>query len=78
MFGTTHVLDRPWRDADRRVTALMQAYWLRFAAAGDPNATGLPAWPRFADAQRTVLRIAPEPALIEVPRREPLLLIDAH
>jgi para-nitrobenzyl esterase len=78
VFGTTQVLERPWRDQDRRVTALMQAYWLRFAATGDPNATGLPAWPRFADARPTVLRIAPEPSVIAVPRREQLHLLDAH
>ena len=25
----------------------MRAYWLQFAATGDPNRDDLPAWPRF-------------------------------
>jgi para-nitrobenzyl esterase len=52
----------------------MQAYWLQFAKQGDPNRTGLPRWPTFVDAgaSPTVMRLAPEPGLIAVPRREQL------
>jgi len=78
VFGTTHVLTRPWGDADRHMTALMQRAWLAFAKHGDPNAEGLPDWPRFADGTRSVLRLAPDPSLVEVPRRAHLAFIDAH
>ena len=48
MFGT---LDSApggeWTDIDRRLSDAMMAYWTRFAAAGDPNGDGLPAWPAF-------------------------------
>jgi para-nitrobenzyl esterase len=57
--------------ADRELTRIMQTYWTRFAATGDPNTTTVPDWPRFAapgfpvqdlgDTVRTVA--APEPAL---------------
>ena len=77
VFGTTGVLTRPWGEADRRMTALMQAQWLRFAHTGDPNGPGLPTWPRFDDDRATVMRLAPEPRLIDVPRREHLALADA-
>ncbi len=32
---------------DRRLGALMQRYWINFAATGDPNSDELPAWPQF-------------------------------
>ncbi len=35
-------------DHDRRLGALMQRYWVNFAATGNPNSDELPAWPRFA------------------------------
>jgi len=74
VFGSTAVLTRDWRSADRRMTELMQAYWLQFAKSGNPNGDALPPWPTFVDAgdSPTVMRLAPEPRLIDVPRREQL------
>ena len=76
VFGTTGVLTRSWGDADRRMTELMQSYWLRFATTGDPNGAGLPHWPRFDDRVPSVLRLAPQPGVIDVPRRAQLSLAD--
>jgi para-nitrobenzyl esterase len=74
VFGSTAVLTRDWSSADRRMTEVMQAYWLQFAKRGDPNGAGLPPWPAFVEesASPTVMRLAPEPVLIDVPRREQL------
>ena len=76
VFGSTAVLTRNWGSDDRRMTELMQAYWLQFARQGTPNRVGLPHWPGFADGTRTVLQLTPDPALIDVPRRAHLAFVD--
>jgi para-nitrobenzyl esterase len=38
---------REWPDIDRRLADTMSSYWVHFAANGDPNGTGLPAWPQY-------------------------------
>ena len=66
----------PWYShdaADERLSAAMLAYWSNFARDGDPNGSGLEAWPAFdaADARVQELgaeigpRPAPERALCE-------------
>ncbi len=34
----------PWTDVDRKLADMMSTYWVNFAATGDPNGKGLPAW----------------------------------
>ncbi len=38
---------RPWTDEDRKLSDTISSYWVNFAANGDPNGKGLPAWPNF-------------------------------
>jgi para-nitrobenzyl esterase len=78
IFGSTAVLTRNWGSADRRMTELMQAWWLQFARQGNPNGPELPHWPQFVDAgsTATVMRLAPEPGPIDVPRRLHLAFAD--
>ncbi len=37
----------PWTDVDHQVSDTMSAYWINFAANGDPNGKGLPKWTPF-------------------------------
>jgi para-nitrobenzyl esterase len=47
---------RNWTDADRALSEAMTAYWVNFAANGNPNGKGLPVWPEFkSDSGKTML-----------------------
>lgn len=37
-------------DRDRELARLISAYWVRFAATGDPNGGARPAWPKYTAA----------------------------
>ena len=59
VFGTLTTADEPgerplglsplgdFTEVDAGLSETMRAYWIRFAATGDPNGPGLPAWPAF-------------------------------
>jgi para-nitrobenzyl esterase len=44
-------------DYDRHLSALMQRYWINFAATGDPNSEELPAWPEFERPDPLVMEL---------------------
>ncbi|MFT4251289.1 MAG: carboxylesterase family protein [Caulobacter sp.] len=65
--------DRPFTDADRKLSERMAAYWVNFVKGGDPNGADLPAWPRF-DADGRVLAIGADTAAREALPPETLSL----
>lgn len=54
----------PRDEAHARAGDAMRRYWVRFAAAGDPNQPGLPAWPAYRDARPRHLEIG-DPVRVE-------------
>lgn len=51
-------------DADRRLSAAIQAYWTNFAKAGDPNGPNLPRWPRYEGGTRSFLVFTADAAVV--------------
>ena len=54
VFGTLAVRKQAHEPLDYALSEQMQQYWVNFAAAGDPNGLGLPAWPLFTETRQTL------------------------
>ena len=61
VFDTLHTLKRPWSEADYRVSALLQAYWVNFIKTGNPNGGQLPKWTAFDSARNEVMALSTSP-----------------
>jgi para-nitrobenzyl esterase len=72
VFQTLDVRAWPWSQADRELSAAMTCYWVNFAATGDPNGGGLPAWPRFQPGTATTMLLGDDISVGDVP--EPQIL----
>ena len=58
VYAFNNVAARPWAtDADRRLADQMSSYWVNFAATGDPNGKGLPAWTPYDPAAEPYLEL---------------------
>jgi len=61
VFGTldqpAFVPHRPADASDRALSSTMTGAWARFAATGDPNGPGLPAWPAYDTARDPYLEL---------------------
>jgi para-nitrobenzyl esterase len=66
-----------WSEADRKVAELVQAYWINFAANGDPNGPNLPRWDAFEGGEGPIQWLGQGDARSgALPRREFILALD--
>jgi para-nitrobenzyl esterase len=78
VFRTLDVRPWPWQELDRRLSAMMSAYWVNFAAAGDPNGAGLPEWPAFDGQSQRAMLFGDTTTVAPVPMRERLEFWDPY
>jgi para-nitrobenzyl esterase len=57
VFGALASKNLPWRPEDNALSDLMSSYWANFARIGDPNGTGLPAWPAYGKESYAVMHL---------------------
>jgi carboxylesterase type B len=53
-MNTLYSSARPFTDEDRKIAGIMSSYWANFARTGDPNGSGLPAWPPTGTKQEVM------------------------
>jgi para-nitrobenzyl esterase len=61
---------------EKKVSDLMQQYWVNFAKTMNPNGENLPNWPVFEDGKETVMQFNNGASLIPLPNRERIAVID--
>jgi para-nitrobenzyl esterase len=78
VFGTLDSrVGATWRPEDRRLSDQIGAYWTNFARIGDPNSSGLPAWPTYnAKDQWQVMHLDATSAARPDTQRDRYLFLD--
>jgi para-nitrobenzyl esterase len=77
VFGSFGSRDWPWQPIDRALSAAISAYWVNFAAHGDPNGDGLLRWPQFDPANPVAMIFGEETRAGAVPGQDRLAFWDA-
>ena len=67
-----------WDDTDRALASTMSAYWVNFAATGDPNGDGLPDWPVYDPGADGVLELGDAIGVIQDLLKDRLDVFDAY
>lgn len=60
VFGHDIGANNPFTEIDHRISKRMRAYWINFAATGNPNGPGLPKWPAYSRSTDKSLEIGSE------------------
>ena len=79
VFDNLHTVGRLMGERDARAAAAMADYWTTFAAKGNPNAPGRPAWPEFRAGRDRLLEFTNDgPVARPIPFGARLDLIEAY
>jgi para-nitrobenzyl esterase len=63
-------------EAERRISRDLGRYWINFAAAGDPNGPGLPAWPEYRTDAEEMVDFAADVSVLKGYHNEQLDAVD--
>ncbi len=69
VFGM--LTDKEREETDRPISDRMQEYWTQFAATGNPNRKGLPAWPKADPVKREYLEFSVRGPVVKNNLRRP-------
>jgi para-nitrobenzyl esterase len=78
VFGDQGAMIQAASTQDSAVSDLMRRYWVNFAATGDPNGLGLPAWPAFAATRPQAMVFDNGPSARALPNLARLQVLDAY
>ena len=59
-----------------RLARTLGHYWIRFAATGDPNGSGVPLWPVYRRDSEEIIEFAEEVSVLKRHRIDQLDIID--
>jgi para-nitrobenzyl esterase len=63
---------------DKAVSDAISSYWVNFAKKGDPNGSGLPAWPAFTGADQKAMNLNDPSRAIPMPNLEKLQVLEGY
>jgi para-nitrobenzyl esterase len=78
VFHNTHRPGRVWEETDHQLSDSMSAYWVNFAATGDPNGKGLPAWPVYDPKADLLMSFGDKVDVSPIPHKPALDFLDAY
>jgi para-nitrobenzyl esterase len=58
-----------WTPDDHKVSKVMEQYFVNFIKTGNPNGSGVPKWPTFAEDQRMIIDVDTRAAREKVRKR---------
>jgi len=70
VFKTLDKAPRPFTDRDHALANLMSSYWVNFIRGGDPNGSGLPAWPLYQAGHGDVMELGDHPGVQQIDSRK--------
>jgi para-nitrobenzyl esterase len=77
-FNNVRRSARPFAVADEELSDRMAAYWVNFAATGNPNGNGLPVWPSYDAANERLLVFGDGVEVRPIPFTRAMNFLDAY
>ena len=77
-YGNLWSNARVYTDEDRKLSEIMQSYWINFAKTGDPNGEGLPYWAPVTKENKQLIEFNTDVKMIDDPYTEIYKILDKY